>query len=118
MTNGCLCGIVWRLRLRDIDHSAGHRANHDHASFCLSVHQMTGDAGCEEIGAVDVDAPKFLHTIVGIGDRVEVLGEPGRGDQVINLAVVCDNLFKRGVDRVWIRDIGVVSGDFGDSRRT
>lgn len=80
MTDGCLCGIVWRLGLRDIDHGAGHGANHDHAPFGLSVHQMTGNAGCEEVGAVNVDAPELLHTIIGVGDCVKILGEAGRGD--------------------------------------
>lgn len=76
---------------------------------------MTGDPGCEQIGAVNIDAPKLLHPVIGVGNCVEVLGETSGGNQVVNFAVILDDVLDGIIDGVWIGDIGVVSCDFGNS---
>jgi len=55
-------------------------------------------AGGEEVCAVDVDAPELLHAFVGVGDGVVVLGEAGAGHEVVDLAVLFDDVGERGLD--------------------
>lgn len=117
MPNSCFGRVVWCLRLGHIDNGAGHGANHDHATLCFSVHQMTGNAGCEQIGAVNIDAPQFLHPVVGIGDCVEVLGKTGRSDKVVDFAMVLDNLLNSSIYGIGIGYIGIVGGNSGDPVR-
>lgn len=68
-----------------------------------------------QIGSIDVDSPELLDTVKGIFDGVEVLGETSRSHQMIDLAVVCNDFGNRLVDRIRVRDIGVVGCNFGDS---
>ncbi len=98
MADGCLGCVVGCLRLRDVDDGPGHGSDHDDAALCVSLHQVTGDAGCEQVGPVDVDAPEFLDSIERISDCVEVLGEAGGCDQMVDFAVVLDDFGDRGVD--------------------
>jgi hypothetical protein len=65
----------------------------------------------KQIGAVDVDAPQLAHAVDRVGDGLKVLGEAGRGDKVVDLAVRLDDLGDAGLDRCRVRDIGVVGGD-------
>lgn len=90
--NSCLCCIVWCLRLGNVDHGTGHGANHDHAAFCLSLQQMTGDACREQICAIHIHPPQLLQSVVGVSDRVKVLGETSGGDEVVDFAMIPDDL--------------------------
>lgn len=83
---GC---VVRCLGLRHIDDSTGHTSNHDDAAVCdIASHQVTGDTCREEVCAIDIDAPQLLYPLVWVCLCGEVLGEAGRGDQVVNLAVL------------------------------
>lgn len=74
---------------------------------------MLGHSRRKEIGAVDVDAPQFANPVNGVGDGIKVLCETSRGDEMIDAAMLLDNLGERGVDRVGVRDIGIVRSDLG-----
>ncbi len=104
-----------RLRLRNVDNGTGHAANEDHAARALPLHEMTGDGRSKQVCAVDVDAPELAHAVNGVVDSLKVLREAGRGDEVINLAVLLNDLGNAGVDGRGIGNVGVVSGDFGDA---
>ena len=103
-----------RLRLGHVDNGARHAADEDHAAGALSRHQVAGDRGGEEVGAVDIDSPELAHTIDGVVDGLEVLGEAGRGDQVVDLAVRCDDLGYALIHGLRIGDISIVCRDLGD----
>lgn len=47
--------VYLRLGLGNIDDSPAHAANKNHAALGLALHQMAGDGGSEEVGAVNVD---------------------------------------------------------------
>lgn len=111
---GC---VVGGLGLGDVDDGAGHAADHDHAARALTRHEVAGDRGGEEVGAIDVDGPELAHALDGVVDGLEVLGEAGRGDEVVDLAVGGDDLGDAGFDGLGVRDIGVVGCDFGDAVR-
>jgi len=51
---------------------------------------------------------------VWVVDGWEVLGEAGGGDEVVDLAVLCDDLVQSCGYRLWLRDVGVVCGDLRD----
>lgn len=110
-----LGGIVWRLRLRDVDDASRHAANHDDAARGLSLHQMLRHADRKEVGPIDVDSPQLLHPVIGVRDRVIVLRKSGRSDQVVDLAVVTKYIGNRCVHRLGRRDIGIMGGDLGNS---
>ena len=65
-----------------------------------------------EVGAVEVHAHQFVETVGGVCNGVEVLGEAGGGDKVVNLAVSADDLVEGASDRVGIRDITEMRSDF------
>jgi hypothetical protein len=46
----------------------------------------------KEIGSVDVNTPESLHPIVRVRNCVKVLGEAGRGNQVVDLAMAFEDL--------------------------
>lgn len=76
---------------------------------------MSGNTSSKVIGAVDVDGPAFLHSLVRIVDGVEVLCETGRGDEVIDVAVLGNDLVDCRIDGVGAANVGVVSGDLRGS---
>lgn len=47
-------------------------------------------------------SPELLDAVVRVLDSVKVLAESSRGDEVVNLSVILDDLFDDGVDRVGI----------------
>lgn len=55
-------------------------------------------------------SPELLHPLVRVRDSVEVFGKAGRGNQVINLAMLRDDLTEGGMDIVGRGDIAVVCG--------
>ena len=69
---------------------------------------MLGDSGSEEVGAVDVDIPELAHAVDGVVDGLEVLGEAGAGDQVVDLAVLHENVVDAALHRLRVGDIRVV----------
>lgn len=112
------CGlgsVVGCLGLRNVDNGAGHTANHDNAARSLAFHQVLRDTRGEQVGTVHVDAPKLLDSVVGIADGVEVLSESGRGDQVVDLAVLLHDVAQHLGHRVGVRHIGVVCSHLGES---
>lgn len=108
-----LCCIVWGLRLRDVHNGAGHAANHDDATRCLALHEVFGNGDRVKVSAIHVDTPQLLDAVMGVGYRIIVFGEPGRGDKIVDLAMSLNNLSERLVYRVRTRDVAVMSGDFG-----
>lgn len=102
-----------RLRLRHVDDGTAHAADEDHAALCLALHEVAGDGGGEEIGAVDVDAEQLAHAVDGVVCGVVVLGEARGRDQVVDLAVLREDVGDAGADRVRVRHVGVVSRHLG-----
>lgn len=103
-----------RLGLGYVDNRAAHAADEYHTALGTTVHQVTGNGSGEEVGAVEVDSEQLAHTLDGVVDGLEVLGEPSRGHKVVNFAVLGEDFSQTGVDAVEIRDVGVVSRDLGD----
>ena len=56
-------------------------------------------------------SPELLHPLVRVRDGVEVFGKAGRGNRVINLAMVRDDLTEGSMDTVGRGDIAVVRDD-------
>jgi hypothetical protein len=52
----------------------------------------------KQIGPVDIDPPQLAHAVDRVGDGLKVLGKPGRGHQVVDLAVLGDDLGDAGLD--------------------
>lgn len=102
-----------RLGLRHVDDGAAHAADEDHAALCLALHEVAGDGGGEEVGAVDVDGEQLAHALDGVVGCVVVLGEARGRDQVVDLAVLREDVGDAGADRFRVRHVGVVGGDLG-----
>lgn len=102
-----------RLRLRNIDNSTAHAANKHHAALGLALHQVAGDRGSKQVGAVHIDREQLTHALNGVVSGLEVLAEAGAGDEVVNLAVLREDLGDAVVDAVGVGDIGEVSSDSG-----
>ena len=113
MPNGSFGRVIGRLRLRHIDNGAGHGADHDHGAFGLALHQMPRYFAGEKVCAVDIDTPKLLHAVWWVRNGIEILGKAGRGNQVIYLAVVFDNVSHDILDGYVVRHVAVMGGDFG-----
>lgn len=110
-----LGSVVRGLRLRHVHDCAGHGSDHDDASWRLALHQMPRDTSREQVRPVDIDTPEFLDSVIWIFYGVEVLGEAGRGNQVVDLTMLLHNLGNSGVDRVRVRNIGVMRCDLRDA---
>lgn len=76
---------------------------------------MTRDRGGKEVCAVDIDSPQLAQAINGVVDGLVVFGKAGRGNKVVNLAVLFDDFGDTSVDRGGVRDVREVSRDLGDS---
>lgn len=113
LPNRRLSRIIRRLRLRHIHHRPRHTPNHHDTSGALALDEVTGHARGEVVGAVDVDGPALLDAFGWVVDGVEVLGEAGGGDEVVDAAVERDDVVERLVDGVGAGDVGVVGGDTG-----
>lgn len=74
---------------------------------------MPGNSRRKQVGAVDVDAPQPAHAVDRVVDGLKVLGEAGRGDEVVDLAVGRHDLGDAGLDRLRVRDVGVVRRHLG-----
>lgn len=105
-----------RLGLGNVDNGARHAADQDHAATRLAAHEMASNAGGPEVGAIDIDGPQLAHAVDGVVDGLEVLGEAGRGDEVVDLSVGLDDLIDAGLDGIWVGDVTVVSRHIGDAK--
>jgi len=97
-----LRGIVRSLGLGDVDDGTAHGPDHDDAARGVALHQVLGNTNSEEPGAVDVHTPKLLHAVVWVVDGREVLGEAGGCDEVVDLAVLRDDLVQSCGDGLWL----------------
>ena len=114
MPNGSFGRVVGRLRLRHVDNGAGHGADHDHGAFGLALHEMSGYFAGEKVSTVNIDAPQLLHAVWWVCYRIKVLGEAGRCNEMINLAMGLDNVGHDLLDRHVVGHVTVVGGDFRD----
>lgn len=76
---------------------------------------MPSDLASKEVGPVNVHAPEFPQPIWWVCDSVKILGETGRRNQMVDLAVVLDDFGDRGFDRLVVRDITEMRRDLGDT---
>lgn len=97
-----LRGVVRSLWLGDVDNGTTHGADHDNAARCVALHQVLGNTNSKEPCAVNIDAPQLLHAVVWVFDGWEVLGEAGGCDEVVDLAVLCDDLVQSLGDGLWL----------------
>lgn len=109
------CCVVWCLWLWHIDDGTGHAPDHHNASRLIPLHQMLGHSSCEQISTVHVHAPEFLHPVVRVGYGIKVLGETCRSDQVIDLAMLLNDLRQGAADRRRTGDVAVVRCNLGGS---
>lgn len=107
--------IIRRLWLWDIDDSSRHATDKDHASWGLPLHQVLRNRDRKQVCPIHVHAPEFPHTFDRIVDCLEVFGEAGGCDEIVDFAVLLDNLGDGCFDRFLGGDVGVVCCDFGDS---
>jgi hypothetical protein len=111
VADSCLCSVVWCLWLWYINNGARHTSNEHNASWCISRHQVLCDSNCEKICAIDIDAPELADPVDRVIDGLEVLCESCRCDQVVNLAMLFDNLSNSCLNRFLRRYVGIMSGD-------
>lgn len=104
-----------RLGLGHIHNGTAHAANKHHAALGLALHEVASDRVGKQPGALDVDGKKLAHTVDGVLGGVEVLSKAGRGDEVVNLAMLRKDVGDTGVDTLLVGDIGVVGSDLGGS---
>lgn len=102
------------MRLGNVDNSTGHATNHDHATWGFALHEMASNRSGKEIGAVNIDSPQLAHTVNWVLDGLEVLSKAGRGNEVVNLAVLLDDFSNAGFNGFGVRNIGEVSSDVGN----
>ena len=114
MPDGSLGRVVGRLRLRHIDNGAGHGADHDHGALGLALHEMSGHFAGEKVGTVNIDAPELLHAVWRVCYGIEVLGEAGRCNKMIDFAMCLDNVGHDLFDGHVVGHVTVVGGDFRD----
>ena len=75
----------------------------------VDSHQVPCHGRGKQIGAVDIDAPELPHAVDRVGDGFKVLGEARRRDQVVDPAVLGDDLGNASLDTGLVGDVGVVS---------
>merc|ERR1712093_192751 len=114
MSNSRLRSIVRCLRLWNVDNSSRHATNEDHASRRLSLHQVLRDGDSKQVCSIHVDTPQFSYSLNWVVDCLEVLCESCRCDQVVDLAMLRDDLGNGGFDGFLGRYIGVMGCDFGN----
>jgi hypothetical protein len=115
MADSSLRCVVRSLRLRNIDNSTRHAANHDNAPGHLPLHEVLGHSYSIQVGTVNIDSPKLLYAVMRVGDGVVVLCEARRRDEVVDLAVRLEDLGEGLVDGCWARDVAEVCCDLRDA---
>lgn len=73
---------------------------------------------CKEVRPINIDAPKLLHSFVGVGYSIVVLCEASRGDEMVYLSMSLDDGGKGVLDRSGIGYIAVVSSHVGNTEDT
>ena len=71
-----------------------------------------------EVGAIEIHTHQFVEAVRRVCNGVEVLGEAGGGDEMVNLAMSADYLVERASDRIGIRNIAEMRSDFRFPIRT
>ena len=102
--------IVRSLRLWHIYDASTHAPNHDNAAPRPPLHKVSCNTSSEEVGAINVDTPELLHTVVRVRNSVKVLGEASTGDKVVNPAMSTDDFGNGTVDTIRVGDVGKVGG--------
>lgn len=74
---------------------------------------MAGDRGSEQVGAVHVDGEQLAHALDRVVSGLEVFTETGAGHQIVNLAMLREDLGDAVVDTSRIRHVGEVGSDLG-----
>ena len=59
-------------------------------------------SGGKEVGAVNIYTPELSHPVDWVRDCLKVLGETGRGHEVVDLAVLADDLRNGCIDRLGV----------------
>ena len=59
---------------------------------------MPSDTSREQVRPVDIDPPEFLYPVIRIFYGVEILGESGRGNQMVNLTMLLYNIGNGSID--------------------
>lgn len=103
------------MRLRDIYDGTRHATNQDHAARGIAIHQVLGDGGGEEVGAVDIDIPELAHAVNGVVDGLEVLREPSAGYEVVDLSVLLEDVVDAGLHGLRVGHISIVCGHLRNS---
>lgn len=85
--------------MRDVDNRSGHATNHYDTSWCLSLHKVLRHCHSVQVGTVNVHSPQLLYAIMRVGDGIVVLGEASRCNEVVDLAMLLQDLGKGLVDR-------------------
>jgi hypothetical protein len=62
---------------------------------------MLGNPDCEYQRTIDIHPPQLAYTVHRIVNGLEVLGEAGRRDQVVDFAMLIEDLRNRFLDRFW-----------------
>lgn len=91
-----------RLRLWYIDNATTHTTDEDHAARRLALHEVSRNLSCEQVCAVDVHAPKLAQTVDRVVNGLEVLGEAGACHQVVDLAMLLDDLVYAALNTILI----------------
>jgi hypothetical protein len=115
MSYGRLRRIIRRLRLWHVDDRTRHGTNEDYAAWYFSLHKVLGHTRCEQISAVNVDTPEFLHPVIWIVDRVVVLSEARTGYEDVYLAVRFDDFFNAVRHRRGRANVAEMGRYFGDA---
>ena len=66
----------------------------------------------EEVSAVNVDTPELLQAVWWVCDRIKIFCKSGRGNKVVNFAVVSDNVGNDVLDGDVVGHIAVMGSDF------
>lgn len=98
MSHSGLRGIIWCLGLWNVHNAAAHAANAYDATGRVSAHEVLGGFHGKAVCSIDVHAPKLLHAIVWVANRIVVLCKAGRGDESVNLAVLLQHIGKSLLD--------------------
>lgn len=98
MPDSSFRGIVRGLGLRNIDNGTRHGSNHHHTAFDLPLHKVFCALNRPIVSAIDVNTPELVDSIWWVSNGIEILSEASRGNQMINFAVVLNDLSQRAFD--------------------
>lgn len=103
------------MGLWDVHDGTRHASDEDHRSLAIAVDEVAGDGSSEEVSAVDVHSEQLAHALNRVCDGLKVLGEAGGSDEVVDAAVLVDDLGDASVDRLLVGHVGLVGSYSGES---